>query len=397
MTVGRIHNAQLVLRDELVFGSLQHENGLITAIDHNPAVSGAVAEDNSVDSALQAEMAGCSEDFDGDFLMPGLVELHTDNFERHAMPRPQTYWPNLLAAALMHDAELAAAGITTVFDSLCVGAYHGEETPRRKLFTAMIEAVIEGREQDLFRAEHYLHFRCELTDPDLMDILQPVAETPGLSLVSLMDHTPGQRQWRDLDALRRFNRGRKPADDTEQSIQQRIEVGDRHVPGNRDAVLNQFRGQAVTLASHDDTTVEHIEEASRDAITIAEFPCSLDAAIAAAGKGMHTIGGAPNIVRGGSHSGNVAVADLARHDVLHGLSSDYVPASLLQAAFILVSTLNWSLPQAIRLISANPADMVGLSDRGQLQPGRRADLLRVKLVGHTPVVRAVYRQGERVL
>jgi len=371
-------NAQLVLADEVVQGSLQFDNGLISAIDAGHSAVG--------------------NDVDNDFLMPGFVELHTDNFERHAIPRPETYWPNLLAAAVTHDAELAAAGITTVFDSLSVGAYHGELSPRRKLFESMVDAVIEGRTHQVFRAEHYLHFRCELTDPHLMDILEPVAENPALALVSLMDHTPGQRQFQDLDALRRLNRrSQQSPDAVEKMIQERIEVGHRHVPANRAAVLQRFRDKKVTLASHDDTTVAHIEEAIADAITISEFPCSLDAAVAAVEQGMHTIGGAPNVVRGGSHSGNVSVIDLARRDVLHGLSSDYVPASLLQAAFTLVNALDWSLAQAIRLISLNPARMVGLDDRGCLDIGRRADLLRVTLVGQTPIVRAVYRAGQRVL
>lgn len=372
-------NARLVLTDEVVTGSLAVTGERITSIDvGNTAVPDA-------------------KDCNGDYLIPGLVELHTDNMERHFMPRPQTFWPNGLAASITHDAEIATAGITTVFDSFCVGAYDVKTSHRRRLLQEMTEAVEAAHKEQAFRADHWLHLRCELTDPDLPDILDGMGDLSRLKLVSLMDHTPGQRQWRDLDALRTFQtRSGKSNEEIETSIQERIERGSRYVRVNRDAVLSRFGSLGPVFASHDDTTTEHIREAVDDGVAISEFPCSLEAAEAAHQQGMQTIGGAPNVVRGGSHSGNVSMLALAQAGVLDGLSSDYVPASLLQAAFSLVDKGLLSVPGAIALITANPADMVGMDDRGRLQEGLRADLVRVRMAGTTPIIQAVYRGGVRV-
>ena len=107
--------------------------------------------------------------------------------------------------------------------------------------------------------------------------------------------------------------------------------------------------------------------------------------------------GAPNVVRGGSHSGNVSAAELAREGLLDALSSDYVPASLLTAAFLLVDCCGFSVSQAINTISLNPAGAMGLEDRGEIAVGKRADFSRVRLLQRMPTVIAVWRQGKRVV
>jgi len=250
------------------------------------------------------------------------------------------------------------------------------------------------------RVDHRLHIRCELTDPALLETLEPLVDDPAVTLLSLMDHTPGQRQWRDVEALRRLMDRSGGEAAIEREIEARRRLGQRHVADNRRALLARVRarveGGTMTLASHDDTTLAHVEQAAAEGIGIAEFPCTLEAARAARERGLATLGGAPNLVRGGSHSGNVAVAELAREGLLGGLSSDYVPASTLQAVFALVESHGWALEAASALASAAPADMLGLADRGRIAPGLRADLVRVGLIEGTPAVRAVYVAGERV-
>jgi alpha-D-ribose 1-methylphosphonate 5-triphosphate diphosphatase len=156
----------------------------------------------------------------------------------------------------------------------------------------------------------------------------------------------------------------------------------------------QRRG--IPLASHDDTLPEHVDEAERDGVVISEFPTRVEAARAARDKGMSIVMGAPNVVRGGSHSGNVAAAELARKGLLDTLSSDYVPSSLMLAAFRLTQEADFTVPQALALVSRNPARAVGLGDRGEIAPAMRADVARVRLSGAEPVVRAVWREGRRV-
>jgi len=290
-----------------------------------------------------------------------------------------------------------ASGITTVFDSIRVGSYQEEGDARSEQLLGMLQALAKGDLHDAFKADHRLHLRCELTDPRLMSMLAEACQDRRVDLVSLMDHTPGQRQWANLDALRRHHSERHPNSvELEEILQKRIEIGNRHVSLNRIAVLDWFKGTNVVLATHDDTTRAHVEEALLQGIGISEFPCSIEAAQAAAEMGLKSLGGAPNIVRGASHSGNVSMLELAQSDFLHGLSSDYVPASLLQAAFMLVRQLHWSLPKAIALIASNTASMVGLHDRGRLAVGLRADLIRVRLADETPLVESVHVNGERV-
>lgn len=171
----------------------------------------------------------------------------------------------------------------------------------------------------------------------------------------------------------------------------------KHSPGNRDAIVGACHARGIVLASHDDATVEHVEEAVAQGIRIAEFPTTADAAKASSKAGLGVLMGAPNVMRGGSHSGNVSARALAEDGVLDILSSDYIPFSLIQAAFFLGKSVDGiSLPQAVAMVSKNPAEAVGLTDRGAIEIGRRADLVRVRVDEHVPVVRTVWRQGMRV-
>lgn len=373
-------NAQLILEEGVVAGTLVIEGDRIA--DVQPGRS-------NLPGAI---------DLNGDFLGPGLIEIHTDNVERHFMPRPKVYWPNGLAAALAHDAQITAAGITTVFDAICAGGVDSAREFRTYIFETAIDALRQGVRAGVFRADHRLHLRCELSAPDVMEFVEAVREEPLLGLVSLMDHTPGERQFRDLEKLRAFNTaaGQTPAE-ADRSFAERMAVGPQLVARNWPKVLQLFAGSGIPLASHDDTTEEHVTLAARSGIRISEFPTTEVAARMAHAHGMATVMGGPNVVRGGSHSGNVAALDLARAGLLDCLSSDYVPASLLQAAVRLASDLDRPLNQTFGFVSWRVADMVGLHDRGRLEPGRRADLVRFRLLGDTPVVREVFRSGERVI
>ena len=218
-----------------------------------------------------------------------------------------------------------------------------------------------------------------------------------MTLLSLMDHTPGQRQWRDVESLLKHKGGTESA---ARAIEVRIAVGQRHVADNRRRVVARVAARVaagtLTLASHDDTVLEHVEQALAEGVRVAEFPCTLEAAVAGAERGQWNLGGAPNVVRGGSHSGNVAVRDILAAGALHGLSSDYVPASLLQAAFALAGEGRCSLADAVRLVTGAPAERLGLDDRGALVAGRRADLVVLDVVFGVPVVREVLVGGRRV-
>lgn len=378
----RLARARIVTAETVVEGDLVIEDGRIAAL-----VPGGAAGHAASDRVL---------DCGGDWLLPGLVELHTDNLERQFTPRPGVRWP-AEAAMLMHDAQVAAAGITTVCDAICVGFYGGR-SERLDYLGLSLAVLARARAARALKAEHLLHLRLELTDPHLLELLEPLLAEPSLHLVSFMDHTPGQRQWRDLDKLRGFHLGREIKTEAEfqAMIAQRIAEQAAFAQRHRAEVLRLLAGREVVRASHDDTTLAHVEEALACGCAIAEFPTTLEAARAARAAGMGVVMGAPNLVIGGSHSGNVAAAEIVAAGLLDAFSSDYVPASLLQAAFRLRDGFGLAMPEAIAPVTRNPARLLGLADRGSIAPGLRADLVRVREIGATPTVLGAWVAGERV-
>lgn len=375
----RLANAEVVTAEAQFRGAVTVEDGVIVAVEEGGGVpSGAL-------------------DCQGELLLPGLVDLHTDHCERHAVPRPGVHW-DPLQAAIAHDAQVAAAGITTVFDSLVVGLRDADQT-RRDLLGHMMAAVEKGEALSLFRAQHLLHLRCEVTDPTLLDQIAPHMDHPLLQLVSVMEHTVGQRQFPDAAKYREIlvKLFHVPADRVEERFRRDAEASRTFAPTYREAVCRLAAERGIAVAAHDDETLEHVEEAARLGMTISEFPTTLLAAEAARARGMITVMGAPNVVQGGSHSGNLSALELARAGLLDVLASDYVPISMLAAILRLAEPdIGIPLPQVVRMASLNAARAAGLDDRGEIAPGGRADLIRVRLVDGHPVVRRVYSAGKRV-
>ncbi len=348
--------------------------------------------------ALDRSHVAGAIDLDGDYLVPGLVELHTDNMEKHFAPRPGVQWPSL-PAVMAHDTQMAAAGITTVFDSLALGDVRGE-TDRARNKERMIEAICTVSDRRLTRAEHRLHLRCEIIADDAVETVDRWIDLPLVGLISINDHTPGQRQFLDPEKLRLYHMKKYGMTHGEFEVfsAQAIELHHKNAARHRSEIVSRAQARALPLASHDDATRAHVREAIEDGMTIAEFPTTLDAAEASREGGLAVLVGAPNIVLGGSHSGNIAAIDLVRAGQADILSSDYVPASLMEAVFKLPgSDAGISLPQAVRLATLNPARSVGLGDRGEIAADRRADMVRVRVLDGAPVVRAVWREGERVV
>lgn len=372
-----LSNARVVAGGEVLHGAVQVRDGRIAAVDAGRYPGGV--------------------DLEGDLLIPGLVELHTDNFERHLMPRPKVHWPEL-PALFGHDAEVAAAGITTVFDALGVGDAD-PEAMRGQDMGPVVRALERAARDGLLRAEHRLHIRAELPAPNTLALFEPFRDHPLVGLISLMDHTPGQRQWENIEQARIYYCGKKgwSNEKFERSVARSRELQERYATPHRRHFAEYARARGIALASHDDTRVEHVVQAHGEGAAISEFPTRVEAAAAARDRGLSVVMGAPNVVRGGSHSGNVAAVELARKGLLDSLSSDYVPASLLMAAFGLVREAGFAIPQALATVSLNPARAVGLDDRGVIAPGLRADLVQVRLAGEQPVVRAVWREGLRVV
>lgn len=376
MTDQMFENARIVTADAVVRGWL--------------AVSGGVIVDMGEGRAPER-----GHDLRGDYLIPGLVELHTDHLESHATPRPRVRW-HPLAAVVAYDAQIVASGITTVYDSLRVGS-DPDMHDTGKAAIEMADAVDTARREGLLRAEHRTHLRCEVCASDTLQATDAFLARHPVHLISLMDHTPGDRQFRDIEKWKIYfgGKGGLSTRELDELISARKALFHENHDRHRAALVALAKAQGIVIASHDDTTLEHVDHAARDGVAIAEFPTTVEAAAACHAAGIGVMMGAPNVVRGGSHSGNVAAEALAREGLLDILSSDYVPASLLMGAFELARRIDgYGLPKSIALVTRDPALAAGLTDRGTIAPGMRADLVQVHEVAELPVVRGVWRAVE---
>jgi alpha-D-ribose 1-methylphosphonate 5-triphosphate diphosphatase len=383
-----LSNARIVLDQEVRHGSILIRDGLIADIGSDGSAGGV--------------------DLGGDLLLPGLVELHTDHLERHFTPRPGVQW-DPLPAALASDAQLAAAGATTVLDAVRIGSAFNQNDAAAQAARVLADSIEEAADAGLLRADHAIHVRCEVAAEDCLDVFSGFGDDPHVLLISLMDHTPGQRQYADLELFRRYlvGKGQVTESGFDAFVAPLIERSARYADVHRRAIAGLASQRGITVATHDDATPEHVAESVELGVRISEFPTTVLAASAADKHGQLIVMGAPNIVRGGSQSGNVAASDLLDRGLLHILSSDYVPSSPLQAVFQLAADGTMGLTDGARLVSGNPARAVGLNDRGEIAVGKRADLVQVRphdrpATGRhrrgrcVPVVRSVYRRGARV-
>lgn len=372
-------NAMLVLPDAVRIGSVRLSGGLIADITFGPSVGR---------DAIDCE---------GDLVMPGLVELHTDNLERHIEPRPKVKWPHA-SAILAHDAELAGVGITTVFDALRVGSSVSKSKAALGEYARGVAGeIIALRRAGALRISHHLHLRAEICSETLHDEMARFGPDDGVGIVSLMDHTPGQRQFRDLSKLKDYTSGRHGMDDDEFKahvaglIAMRAAHGDRHEA----VAVAEARRYGAVIASHDDTTPDQVRRSAALGVGFAEFPTTRAAAEACRRAGIAVMMGAPNLVRGTSHSGNVAASALAEADLLDILSSDYVPSSLVGGALVL-GDLWGDVARGVATVTAAPAAAAGLRDRGALAPGLRADVIRVSRHAGAAALRGTWVAGQRV-
>ncbi len=373
------------------------DNATIVLADRVQRGWAAIADGRVVETG-EGKAPERGEDFAGDYLIPGLIELHTDHLESHYVPRPKVRW-NTMGAVLAYDAQIAASGITTVYDSLRCGSDLDGGGLGGDLMQ-LAEALETARRGDLFRAEHLTHLRCEVPSPDVTDSLAAFAELYPVHLISLMDHTPGQRQFRDLEKYLIYYMGKRggSVEEFRAQMDARVAQNGAHSAVNRPKVIAFAREQGIPLASHDDTTLDEVAQTIEEGVALAEFPTTLESALALREQGIAVMMGAPNFIRGGSHSGNLSAVESAERGCLDIFSSDYVPGSLLMAAFQMPDRVaGIDLSAAIRTVTKAPAVAAGLHDRGEIAEGKRADLVRIALAGGVPVVRRVWREGVRVL
>ncbi len=275
-------NARLILQEEVILGSLCIKDGVIREIASGAAVpTGA-------------------RDMQGDFVAPGLVELHTDNLERHLAPRPKVDWPHR-AAIVAHDRELAGTGITTVFDAIRVGSIQSRGGRHYgKYARLMADEILSMRAAGTLRISHHLHLRAEICSETLIEELDEFGPADRVGIVSMMDHTPGQRQFSDMQKYKDYVCGKHGLDPAELDGYVAFLRGlqDRYSAPHEAATAAAAARYGATLASHDDTTTDQVAASHGHGVTLAEFPTTLAAAEACHAHGIGTIMGAPNLIRG---------------------------------------------------------------------------------------------------
>jgi alpha-D-ribose 1-methylphosphonate 5-triphosphate diphosphatase len=374
-----INNARLVLPDRVLeHGSLHIVDGIIAEVMEGSAPEGGMF-------------------IPGLTVIPGIIDLHGDMLERDIEPRPGAQFPVELALFEL-DKRLAAAGITTAFAAVSF-AWRQHDLRSQEKALEIINVIHQRREECL--VDMRVHARFEMTNPDTALVLQPLLDEGKVQLVSIMDHTPGQGQYTNIEKYVDFMTrwlGFDP-EKIDVDILKQIEgaiVQKSAAPRDwnivRDVIETALR-HAIPVASHDDDTLEKVRDEHELGVTISEFPVARAAAEAARQRGMHVIMGAPNAYRGASTSDNLSARDAIRLGLVDILATDYFPAAMLHAAFLLAEQGIMPLHEAIKLISQNPADAMGLDDRGRLEVGRSADLVLVETNSAHPRVRGTLRRG----
>jgi len=375
-----LSNAQIVLEDRVAAGSITIGDGVISSV-------------------LDERKGDAGFDCEGDYLLPGLIDIHTDNLEVHIHPRPTVQWPEMLGAVIGHDWQVLGSGITTVFDSVSIGDFHSGGK-RTAILDKAIAAIEQARSAGVLKVDHFLHLRCELCDTNVMSIVERHIDNPAVRLVSMMDHTPGQRQWYDTVKFREMYRKKGVRVWTDEEFEADMATWRKQqadiVPGHRAALRNLCEARGIPMASHDDTTVADVDKARGDGILISEFPTTVAAAERARAVGMKNVMGSPNVILGGSHSGNVSAAHLSDLGLLDMLTSDYVPGSLLHATFKFAES-GVDLAKAVSMVTSTPAELLHLKDRGRIAEGLRADLLRVRVIDGVPVIKNVWVAGHQYM
>lgn len=382
-----ITNASIVAEDEILTG--------MDLIVHGDSIADIVPEGRlplPPESIVDAR---------GAFLMPGFVDIHADYIEKMAAPRPSSLMDFSLSLREA-ERELATHGITTMFHSLSFFDHvvFDANPIRDPENTKRFIDIIEGSHAAKHLIRHRFHARFEIDNLRRVEEISGYIRSGKVHLISFMDHTPGQGQYRDLELYRGTIKGYRSISDREideeiVNLQGREKLEDSEI--REIAALALSNGIAV--ASHDDDTMEKLAFVQGFGATISEFPITIEAAREAKRLGLRTVMGAPNVLLGGSHSGNLSAIVAVLDGSADILCSDYYPAAILHAIFTLVDAHGLALPAATRLATLNPAMAVNLGDRlGSLVPGKKADLILVERIGAGfPVVTRVIVDGRTIM
>lgn len=329
----------------------------------------------NIENGVIAEIVESNGSSSGYTVFPGFIDMHGDMIELELEPRPKVDFPMEVAVGHL-DARLASSGVTTAYAG--VSFSRSAKDGARRSFehtSAIIRALKENIEG--LRVDHRIHARFDMTYTDAIAALESLLAAKTVDLVSVMDHTPGQGQYRNVETLI-ANRvsGGLSEEQARAYVERRMgdAVSAEQILRNLEQVSRLCKSYGVAMASHDDDTAAKANLMADIGAVISEFPVTMEAAEIAAKRGLMIAMGAPNAMRGQSYSGNLSARDAHAAGLLHILAADYHPAAILPAIRVLAATNPDGLAGAVRLVSANPARVLSLEDRGEIAQGKRADL-----------------------
>lgn len=337
---------------------------------------------------------GARIDADGGWLLPGLIDMHSDALEKDIEPRPNAFFP-LDIVLYELDKKLAACGVTTIYHSISFA--EDEIGVRSNRMAAGIISTIRDRTEGL-HVRTRVHARFEITDGAAMPELESLLEDGKIQLLSLMDHSPGQGQFREVVSFRNYYQAvYRKTDEEIRAIIDRKQKARGNVKANIERIVQSCRRFGVPMASHDDDCRDKIEWLCEQGIGITEFPVNLDALHAAREKGLYICLGAPNVVRGNSQARNLSARDAVMEGCGDILCSDYAPMSMLHAVFMLDGLGILPLHRAVNMASLLPARALGIAgETGSLEEGKAADLVLVRNGGGIHRVRKTYIGGREI-
>lgn len=372
LTGARVVLANAVLDD----ASVLIEDGIIAAI--NPASGHGLP----------------SIDLRGRMLMPGMIDLHCDALEKEVEPRPGVHFPLDFACAQV-DKRNAAAGITTVYHAISFANH--ELGIRNNAVAAEVTRAVSGWQQHAL-VDNRVHLRYEVTDETAPPLLAELLQSGYAQMISFMDHSPGQGQFKDVAAFRTYlAKSYKTSEEEIDRILEAKTVSGKNAMARMQTLAELAKELGIAIASHDDDTPEKVDMIATLGAVISEFPINLETAKAARARGLATLFGAPNVLRGKSQSGSMRALDAVIAGVADCLCGDYSPAALLPSMMRLPDLAGIELHQAVALVTCNPAKASGFHDRGEIAVGKRADLIAVRSLGGLPQTEQVWVAGVPVL
>jgi alpha-D-ribose 1-methylphosphonate 5-triphosphate diphosphatase len=374
-------NAKIVTPDAIILrGSIRVEEGSITGIGQ---------ETEDPDCALPVL------DTEGSIVMPGIIDIHTDALDMEIVPRPGADIPIVIAFREL-ERKMSGCGFTTVFHSLHLGYDVAEGQSRSKYDRREVFETVHRASAGPTLLHNKIHLRFEVTGVNAYDTCLEFIHRGYISLLSIMDHTPGQGQWGKENFIAAMKRQGKTEAQAREELQDMMSRP--RIEGARlEAMVRLAKENNIPVASHDDDTIEKVDLMRDLGVDICEFPVNLETAHHACKLGMHVAGGASNILRGGSLSGNLCIKEAVRQGAVDTLCSDYYPPSILHSVFKLHQEENMPLSDAVNLATLNPAKAARIQDHtGSIERGKKADLLVVKMVEGLPMITHTIVKGNIV-